>query len=322
MAIGKYSRSKLEAIIKSVHSTIPETQSEGDTDPGGSDTHIQYNNGGSFGGVSSLLYDDGTGHLTIPDDKRLYFGTNSESFIEYAEGSGDFLTISGSSNGIVLSGSTIQIRGTLEGASPLKIAGGIQIVASTRDPSATTQMKFGDDIKTFWGDDEDTYLQYQTTNEQYMVLSGSSRGIALSGSAVVIDGVLGIGSGMSATSITHAITLPEVNSNAGKIKAVAYTTYSSVRYKDNIQPIENPLGTLKKLKGVTFNWKKNNTPDIGFVAEEVGRHLPEIVDWETDTQYAQSMDYSKIVPLLVESIKSQQKQIDKLHAEIQSLKKI
>ena len=320
MAIGKYSRSKLEAIIKSVHSSIPEA--EGDTDPGGSDTHLQYNNGGSFGGVSSLLYNDGTGHLTIPDDKRLYFGTNSDSYIEYAEDSGDFLTISGSANGIVLSGSTIQIRGTLEGASPLRIAGGIQIVASARDPSATTAMTFGDDIKTFWGDSEDSFLQYQSTNGKYMILSGSSSGIVLSGSTVVVDGVLGIGSGLNASNITHAITLPEVNSNAGKMKAVAYTTYSSVRYKDNIQPIENPLGTLAKLNGVTFNWKKNNTPDIGFVAEEVGRHLPEIVDWESDTQYAQSMDYSKIVPLLVESIKSQQKQIDKLHAEIQSLKKI
>ena len=321
MAIGKYSRSKLEAIIKSVHSTIPETQSEGDTDPGGSDTHIQYNNGGSFGGVSSLLYADGTGHLPIPDDKKLYFGTNSDSFIEYAEDSGDFLTISGSSNGIVLSGSTVQIRGTLEGASPLKIAGGIEIVPSS-DGGTATNMKFGDDIKLYFGDDDDAYFQFKNSASQYLEISSSGPGIVLSGSAVKVDSYLGIGANLESNAITHAITLPEVNDNGGKIKAVAYTTYSSVRYKDNIQPIENPLSTLKKLKGVTFNWKKNNTPDIGFVAEEVGRHLPQIVDWETDTRYAQSMDYSKIVPLLVESIKSQQKQIDKLHAEIQSLKKI
>ena len=39
----------------------------------------------------------------------------------------DFLVISGSGPGIVLSGSTIQIAGTLEGASPLKIGGEVQL---------------------------------------------------------------------------------------------------------------------------------------------------------------------------------------------------
>ena len=47
----------------------------------------------------------------------------------------------------MLSGSTVQIRGTLEGASPLKIAGGIEIVPSAN--GETTNMKFGDDIKLF-----------------------------------------------------------------------------------------------------------------------------------------------------------------------------
>jgi hypothetical protein len=73
---------------------------------------------------------------------------------------------------------------------------------------------------------------------------------------------------------------------------------------------------------VTFKWKRDQSPDFGFIAEEVAKHIPEIVDWPKGAQYAQSMDYSKIVPLLVESIKSQQKQIDKLQAEVQSLKKI
>ena len=53
--------------------------------PGGSDTQVQYNNGGSFGGVASLTFDDSSGHLTIIDDKKLQFGTNNDASFEYDE---------------------------------------------------------------------------------------------------------------------------------------------------------------------------------------------------------------------------------------------
>ncbi len=66
----------------------------------------------------------------IPDDTKLFFGNDRDAFIEYNEDGDDFLTISGSANGIVLSGSTIQIDGTLEGASPLRIGGEVQFVSS------------------------------------------------------------------------------------------------------------------------------------------------------------------------------------------------
>ena len=117
----------------------------GSTSPGGSDTQIQYNNGGSFGGVASMTFDDSSGHLTIIDDKKLQFGTgNDASFeydedgtdtllyagaslrvsddvklefgtggdahIEYDENGGDFMIVSGSGNGIAMSGSNIVLQ--------------------------------------------------------------------------------------------------------------------------------------------------------------------------------------------------------------------
>ena len=57
----------------------------GSGSPGGSDTQIQYNNGGSFGGVASLTFDDSSGHLTVIDDKKLQFGTGNDASIEYDE---------------------------------------------------------------------------------------------------------------------------------------------------------------------------------------------------------------------------------------------
>jgi hypothetical protein len=331
--IGKYSRAKLISLIDTRASIVSERDNPGDitsvvagdglsgggntgeitldVDIAGSNGQILYNDDGTFGGIASLIYNTDYGHLTLLDDKKLYFGTSLDSFIEY-DTTSSLLIISGSDEGIVLSGSTVQIRGTLEGASPLRIAGGIEIVKS-RAGEPTTAMAFGDDIKLTFGDDEDAYIQFNPTGSHFE-FSGSTGDIVFSGSNVHVGQYLGVGT--SGGSITHAITLPESDTNAGKIKATAYTVYSSARYKENIKPISNPLQIVNNLEGVTFDWKKTQSPDIGFVAEHVGKHLPNIVEWEENGIDAQSMDYSKIVPILVEAVKNQQSQIDKLKDQI------
>lgn len=308
--IGKYSRRKLEEIIN---------ESGGLTNPAGSDNQIQFNNGGSFGAISAVTWDDTD--LKISDDTKIRFGANDDAYIEYREASDDFLVISGSSNGIVLSGSTVQIRGTLEGASPLKIAGGIEIVPSSNGDEATA-MSFGDDIKLYFGDDDDCFIQFNDGAGNYLELSGSHNGIVLSGSSVYVDEKLGIG--VYGSDITHAITLPDNADATGKIKANAYLTYSSARFKENVEVIDNPLDIITNLRGVTFEWKKNKEKDYGFIAEEVGAQLPNIVEWDSESAQknpkALSMDYTRIIPILLEGIKSQQQQIDSLKAEIKVLK--
>ena len=311
--IGRYSRRRLEDIIEQVSSG---GGSAGN--PAGSDNQIQFNNGGSFGAVTPFTFDDT--NLKIADDTKLIFGTNDDAHIEYNENQDDFLVISGSSRGVVLSGSTVQIRGTLEGASPLKIAGGIQIVPAT--DGSTTNMKFGDDIKLFFGDDEDSYIVYNNSSNNYLELSGSGNGVVLSGSNVYVDQKLGIG--MPVGGVTHGITLPDVADNSGKIKANAYMTYSSQRFKKDVEVIDNPIEIIQNLRGVTFTWKKNDQKDYGFIAEEVGRELPIIVEWDRNNSenspQAMSMDYTRIIPFLIEGIKSQQNQIDNLIDEIKCLK--
>ena len=76
---------------------------------------------------------DGLIHMNygsvIPDNKRLTFGTTG-SYIGYEGHAGstgeDFLVLSGSANGMVLSGSSVIIDGTLSGASPLLVSGNIE----------------------------------------------------------------------------------------------------------------------------------------------------------------------------------------------------
>ena len=432
--IGSYSRAKLIKIIDGRHDSI--------VHPDGSDTQIQFNNAGEFGGISAFTWDDtnlkiaddtklyfgtdddtyieynedGDDYLTISgsvtglalsgsvidvatnmvikDDIKLYFGTNkdasieydedstdslvinlplgggdinlpalgtealqikestnaymtfnvtneavvfdkspavsdnvklafghtagTDSYIEYNEDGDNFLVISGSSAGIVLSGSTVEIAGTLVGASPLKIGGGIQIVSVAGQPA--TAMSFGDDIKLHFGDDDDTHIQFKNSTGQYIEISGSNNGIVLSGSSVYVDQKLGIG--IFGDDITHAITLPNNANTSGQIKANAYITYSSARLKENITQINNPIDILNNIQGVTFDWKENKKKDFGFIAEDIGKHLPHIVTWEDNNLDAQGLDYNKIIPILVEAIKFQQDKIDTLRHDLNKLKNL
>tara|TARA_R110002153_G_scaffold1580_6_gene8083 strand:+ start:5221 stop:6165 length:945 start_codon:yes stop_codon:yes gene_type:complete len=139
-------------------------------------------------------------------------------------------------------------------------------------------------------------------------------------SSLFVTGTNRIGVGVS--SATHALTLANTASNDGKGIAYAWATYSSERYKENIKTINEPLVTLSKIRGVTFDWKNSGQPDYGFIAEEVGEHIPEVVDWEEDSDAAKGMYYQKVIPILVESIKEQQEQIKNQKNEINQLKEM
>jgi len=101
---------------------------------------------------------------------------------------------------------------------------------------------------------------------------------------------------------------------------VAYST-SDKRLKENIKPLDSALDKVLKISGVSFDWKEltkeekktihgNEGHDVGVIAQEIEEVLPEVVT-ERDTGY-KAVKYEKIVPLLIEAIKEQQKQIEEL----------
>ena len=187
-----------------------------------------------------------------------------------------------------------------------------------------TNLNIADDTKLRFGTDNDAYISFNEEGNDHLIISGSSKGIALSGSSVYVDQKMGVG--VSSDDITHAITLPDNADESGRIKANAYMTYSSQRFKTDVEVIDKPIETIQNLRGVTFTWKKNDQKDYGFIAEEVGKELPIIVEWDDnnsagETPRALSMDYTRIIPILLEGIKSQQNQIDQLKDEINTLKK-
>ena len=98
---------------------------------------------------------------------------------------------------------------------------------------------------------------------------------------------------------------------------------SDERLKDNIQPITEPLWKVSQIGGYTFDWNdKQETykgSDIGVVAQEIHKILPEIVT-ERGNGYL-AVKYEKIVPLLIESIKELKKEVDDIKEKCDCLNK-
>lgn len=107
----------------------------------------------------------------------------------------------------------------------------------------------------------------------------------------------------------------------GDIKAagdvIAFSA-SDERLKNNISNITNPISKLNQINGVNFEWSKDQSihsgKDVGVIAQDVQKVLPEVVTERQDGNLA--VKYEKIIPLLVEAIKDQQKQIEELKKKL------
>ncbi|MDZ7291385.1 MAG: tail fiber domain-containing protein [candidate division KSB1 bacterium] len=113
--------------------------------------------------------------------------------------------------------------------------------------------------------------------------------------------------------------LTVVQNSATDPIADAWTTYSSRRWKTNIKPIAGALAKVQRLRGVAFDWKADGKHDIGLIAEEVGKVIPEVVAYEANGTDAKSVDYPRLVAVLIEAMKEQQKQIAELKDAVQTL---
>ena len=144
-------------------------------------------------------------------------------------------------------------------------------------------------------------------------------GNAYVNSSTYIVKSLGVGTGPSNT--------------AGEIRAsneiTAYYT-SDERLKENVVLIGNPIEKLMQIRGVSFDWTEEHIKskggedgyfvrkhDIGVIAQEIEKVLPEIVATR-DNGY-KAVKYEKIVPLLIECIKEQQTQINQILARLEMM---
>jgi Chaperone of endosialidase len=163
-----------------------------------------------------------------------------------------------------------------------------------------------------------TIDQYGTTSAdaRIRIFAGTTQ---TNGLTILENGNVGIG-------VMTPTTKLYVN---GDITANSIAGTSDVRFKTNIRSVSSALDKIKQLRGVYFNWNQKAFPEkdfgaqdeLGFIAQEVEKIVPEIVIKDKTKDEYRSVKYDKLVALLVEAIKEQQKQIDDLNEKVNKLSK-
>lgn len=105
--------------------------------------------------------------------------------------------------------------------------------------------------------------------------------------------------------------------NGNAVLQGTLTQNSDARLKKNIVSLQNTLNAIQQLHGYTYHWKDNSNPDeqIGLLAQELQKVYPQLVK-ENDKGIL-SVNYSGMVPVLLEAIKEQQGQIEKQQQRIE-----
>ncbi len=148
--------------------------------------------------------------------------------------------------------------------------------------------------------------------------SGIGTGTGAQGNIQLLNGNVGIGTSAPSSKLevcgnTRIIGTLNVSSTVTSSSGI--TCPSDFRYKKNITSLSNPLKKLMQINAVRYNWKTEEFPNMnfndklqtGFIAQDLEKIFPEMVF--TDEAGYKSIDYSRLTPLLVETIKEQQKQI-------------
>jgi len=172
-------------------------------------------------------------------------------------------------------------------------------------------------------------------------VSGSATaGLTYNGSTLTIDG--NINTGQGATEVYLMNQNVQVSSSvrfeglgvgtepSGVVGAILATNdvvafaSSDERLKDNLEPICCATEKVGQLTGYTFDWipmegiHVHSGKDIGVVAQEVEKVLPEIVE-DRGNGY-KAVKYDKLTALLIQAVNEQQEQIDKLTTELNWIK--
>jgi len=113
---------------------------------------------------------------------------------------------------------------------------------------------------------------------------------------------------------TNAITFIGNTTITGNLTiSGTLTENSSLRYKENIEPIKYGLDKVLQMRGVTYNKKDNGVKEIGVIAEEIYEVLPEVV-LKNEEGEIDSVSYGRITAVLIEAIKDLKKEIEELKA--------
>ncbi len=139
---------------------------------------------------------------------------------------------------------------------------------------------------------------------------GASNAVVLGGT-----GEYAVRVGIGTTTPTSVLTIAK---GAGHPLSDGWETFSSRRWKTNIHTLDGALAKVEQLRGVSYDLKDSGKHEVGVIAEEVGKVVPEVVSYEANGTDARGVDYSRLTALLIEATKEQQKMIREQQVQIKA----
>ena len=107
--------------------------------------------------------------------------------------------------------------------------------------------------------------------------------------------------------------------------ATSWTTTSDARLKKEVRSLNSNSGlaAVLQLRPVSYYYTSdtlNEHPTLGFIAQEVERVVPTVVDTPDDDDVYYGIRYTELIPVLTKAIQEQQRQNDALTTEVAQLK--
>ena len=184
------------------------------------------------------------------------------------------------------------------------------------------------------------YLHYYQNGVSRVYIDPNGRvGVNYTGTAgwaeqLNVRGTYGVGEYAIAAQITHSSgSLMRFGTSSGVCGSISgsgtstsFNTSSDYRLKENDVKISDGISRLKQLRPIRFNWKSDSSStQDGFFAHEVSPVVPESVTGEKDAEIDeigagyQSIDHSKLVPLLTAALQEAITEIETLKTKVAAL---
>ena len=274
----------------------------GTDSPTGSDEHLQFHHWNNSAWEKTFYVQ--RHNITIPDTNKVQFGDSGDLKI-YHDGSNSYVSDNGTGELRLTGDSNIRMmKGTSETLANFTPDANCELFYDNSKKFETTsvgvKIPAANDIRMDGGtwtgefnggiklqpDASSSYFQYQGTT--YFRNSSGANRLSLDASGnLAVDGNV--------------------------------TAYSDARLKTDIHTINDALSLCGKLRGVSYKWIKDGKASIGVIAQEVEEVLPEVVITVEDKNpntgeitEVKSVDYGKIVGVLINAINELKAEIDEL----------
>lgn len=246
------------------------------------------------GGIPDGTLSDGAsmgGHIFLGGPTR---GDAAKNAIVFAQNGAERMRIADGGNiGIGLNAPTARLEVAGNDASPL--SSGIQITSPgypqllLRASTAAANSKIWRLISR-----SDGTAQLQTLTDAY-------------GGEVTVIGMSRAG----------AVSIPNGLSVTGGCTGCGAPSDASL--KTDVRPLERALADLARLRGVRFHWRKDGTPSVGVIAQEVEKVFPELVI--TSPAGTKSVEYGQLTAVLIEATKeldAKNRELDAKNRELEA----